>query len=469
MTTHFDFSILVMKKLCIMILVAFGCSGEDSPPKPVVPPDEREEPKQYGVPYAAVPDARDVVLYEVNIRAFSPNGDFQGVIDRLDQVKALGANTIWLMPIHPVGQVRSAGGLGSPYAVQDYLKVNPEFGDLAKLRELVDEAHERGIAVMIDWVANHTSWDNPWMADKSWYVQDASGNVIIPPGTNWQDVAELNYDNAAMREEMIYSMKYWILEANIDGFRCDAVDYVPTDFWTEALTALKSISGRKLILLAEGGKKENFTAGFQMNYAWDFYNNLKEVYNNGKSAATIFTIHANEYNSIPQGTVKLRYTTNHDVSAWEATPVEVFHGETGAMSASVISIFTSAAPLLYSSQEVGRQEPLSFFTNDPIDWTANADVRSAYEKFFQVYNSSNVFREGSLQSYPDTNIAIFTRTSGSQVYLVMVNVRDSESSWTVDQTLSSYQWTNAMTNTAYSLNATATLAPYSWMILKRIE
>jgi glycosidase len=466
MMLNYQYFLIVMKKLCLMILIALGCSNEDSAPKPVTPPDEREQPKQYGVPFATVPDANDVVLYEVNIRAFSNNGDFQGVIDRLDHIKSLGVNTIWLMPIHPVGQVRSAGGLGSPYSVQNYLEVNPEFGDLAKLRELVDKAHDRGIAVMIDWVANHTSWDNPWIANKAWYTQDAAGNIVIPPGTNWQDVAELNYNNSEMRAEMIYAMKYWILEANIDGFRCDAVDYVPSDFWAEAIATLKSIPNRKLILLAEGGKQENFAAGFQMNYAWDFYTNLKDVYNNGKSAATIFTVHNNEYNSIPDGAVKLRYTTNHDISAWDATPVEVFQGENGALSASVITIFTSAAPLIYSSQEVARQELLPFFTKAPIDWSENQEVLNSYQKLLTIYNSSSTFRDGALKSFANSNIAIFTRTSGNEVYLIMVNVRNAESSWTVDDTLKG-SWTNLISNSAYNIGATVSLPAYSWVILKR--
>ncbi len=467
MIVNIPYSIVIMKKLCLMVLIALGCSGEDSQPKPTLPPEEREQPRQYGTPYAAVPDPKDVVLYEINIRAFSANGDFQGVIDRLDHIQALGANTIWLMPIHPVGQVRSAGGLGSPYAVQNYLEVNPEFGDLAKLRELVDEAHKRNIAVLIDWVANHTSWDNPWMADKSWYTQDDAGNIIIPPGTNWQDVAELNYNSAAMREEMIYAMKYWVLEANIDGFRCDAVDFVPTDFWSEALGQLKAIPGRKLIFLAEGGKQENFTAGFQMNYAWDFYNNLKDVYRNGKSAATIFTTHNNEYNSIPAGAVKLRYTTNHDESAWEATPVEVFGGESAALSASVVTMMTSAAPLIYSSQEVGREALLPFFTKDPIDWNENQEVLEAYRKLLAIYGSSPAFAEGTLKSFAHQDLAVFSRTFGNEGFLILVNVRNAEASWTVDDTIKNQSWINTADGNAFALSATVSLPAFSWLILKQ--
>jgi glycosidase len=458
---------MVMKKIYLMALLALACSTDHVVEKKPVIPETPDEPKQFGVPFSAVADPGNVVLYEVNIRAFSESGNFQGVIDKLDHIKEMGFNTIWLMPINPVGQIRSAGGLGSPYSVKNYLEVNPEFGDLAKLRELVQGAHDRKMSVIIDWVANHTSWDNEWMSNKSWYTQDASGNIIIPPGTNWQDVAELNYDNTDMRKAMIHALRYWVLEANVDGFRCDAVDFVPTDFWKQALDELKSIPQRKLILLAEGGKKENFSAGFQMNYAWDFYNNMKQVYTAGKPATSIFTTHEAEYNSIPAGAFKLRYTTNHDESAWEATPVEIFGGTNAALSASVITIFTSAAPLIYSSQEVGRSEKLSFFTHDAIDWDANTEMNQQYEKLFAIYNQTDVFTKGDLHYYQNDDVAVFTRKSNNEEYLVLVNVRNAQTVLTLDVALQNGTWTDVVTGNQFLTTTFLSLAPHQYYIFKR--
>lgn len=457
---------VMMKKYFVVALMMLACSPDNNDPKPVTPEDEFE---QYGTPFAGVADPEKIVLYEINTRAFSEAGNFQGVIDRLDDISALGVNTIWLMPIHPVGQIKSAGGLGSPYSVKDYMAVNAEFGDLTKLRELVDKAHAKNIAVIIDWVANHTSWDNPWINNKSWYSQDGSGNIIIPPGTNWQDVADLNYANADMRKAMIRAMKYWILEANVDGFRCDAVDFVPTDFWKQALDQLKSIEGRKLILLAEGGQASNFSAGFQINYAWDFYNNMKQVYkaSSPKAASTIFTVHQEEYNSIPAGARKLRYTTNHDESAWEATPVELFGGINGALSASVITIFTSSVPLIYSSQEVGQAEKLPFFTRDPIDWNANQTMTQQYEKFFSIYNSTDVFMKGSLESYPESDIAAFKRSFEGAEYLIFVNVRNAQRQMNLGTALQATSWTNAMNDSPVTLGETLSLQGYEYLILKK--
>jgi glycosidase len=460
-------SFMMMKKIYFLAFVLFACGGNDDAKKTTTPPKD-DEPKQYGTPFASVPDVENIVMYEVNTRAFSSAGDFQGVIDRLDNIKALGINTIWLMPIHPVGQIKSAGGLGSPYSVQDYLKVNTEFGDLAKLRELVEKAHDRNMAVIIDWVANHTAWDNPWIAaHKSWYTQVGSGNIIIPPGTNWQDVADLNYSNQEMRKAMIHAMKYWTLEANIDGFRCDAVDFVPSDFWKQAIDTLKAIEGRELILLGEGSNVANLTAGFQMNYAWDFYTALKKIYNENKAATTIFTTHTAEYSVLPAGKKKLRYTTNHDISAWEDTPVTVFGGIDAAVSASVITTFTSAVPLIYSSQEVGRLSKLSFFTRDPISWSSNQDMEQQYETILSIYNSSQAFSKGTLSYFADQDAAIFERKLDSDDFLIIVNVRNTTKEITLDASLQNTSWTNAIDESAVSLGETVSLDAYKYLILKK--
>jgi glycosidase len=270
-----------------------------------------------------------------------------------------------------------------------------------------------------------------------------------------------------MRKAMIAAMKYWVLEANVDGFRCDAVDFVPTDFWKQALDALKAIKDRKLIYLAEGGKAENFTAGFQMNYAWDFYTNLKQVYREGKAATSIFTTHQAEYNSIPAGAHKLRYTTNHDMSAYEETPVALYNGTAGALSASAITIFTSAVPLLYSSQEVGQDANLPFFTRNPIDWTANPSMQQQYEKLFAVYNASPAFTTGTLTSYNHNDIAAFKRKSVNDEYLVLVNTRNTTITYTPDATVQNTTWTDALTSAPVALATTVSLAPYQYLILKK--
>jgi len=225
---------------CIVIaIISFSLLTQCSDENPTDPNNKIE---------SSILSIEDIIMYEVNIRAFSNRGDFQGVIDRLDSIKSLSVNTLWLMPIYPIGKIKT---VNSPYCINEYTQVNSEFGTINDFNLLVEKAHKREMQVIIDWVANHTSWDHSWIQNKGWYTQNVNGNIIHPEGTNWQDVADLNFDNTEMRNEMIRAMKYWVLETNIDGFRCDAADFVPYDFWKQALDTLSSIKGKELILLAE--------------------------------------------------------------------------------------------------------------------------------------------------------------------------------------------------------------------------
>lgn len=364
-----------------------ACKGKD----PVTPTPSPGDPEQYETPFAEIPSTADQVLYEINERAFSATGDFAGILPRLDSIKALGVNVIWLMPIHPIGQIKT---VNSPYCIKNYLEVNPEYGNLEDLRTLVREAHARKMAVILDWAANHTSWDNPWIQHISWYSLDGSGNIIHPAGTNWEDVADLNYDSQAMRFEMIKALKYWVLTANVDGYRCDAADYVPFSFWKQALDSLKLVHNRKLIFLAEGSRNDHFGAGFQLNFAWDFFNKTVEVFKNNQAASGIFQTQQNEYNAIPSGAHKMRFTSNHDKCAWEDTPLGFSGGKAGAMSAFVVTAFMGGVPLIYDGQEVGCAVKLPFFSRAPIDWSTNPDMFHTYKQLMAVRAAHPALRTG---------------------------------------------------------------------------
>jgi 1,4-alpha-glucan branching enzyme len=452
-----------LKTLLLLLLIPLyfqlSCTKTDEP----VDPDPVEKYKQYGTPFANVPEVADIILYEVNLRAFSPDRNLKGVKARLDEIKKLGVNVIWLMPIHPIGQINS---VNSPYSVKDYKAVNTEFGTLADLRQLTDSAHENGIAIMMDWVANHTSWDNSWISNKSWYSQDASGNIIHPAGTNWQDVADLNYDNIKMREAMIDAMKYWVLEANVDGFRCDYADGVPFDFWKQAIDSLKKVPNRELIFFAEGARSDHFNAGFDLNFGWGFYSAIKDVYK-GQSTAKIFTAHQSEYNNSPAGKHWVRFTTNHDESAWDATPVTLFNGINGALSASVITIFTGGVPLIYSSQEVGTAQTVPFFTLSNINWTANPSLLATYQKILQFYAGSGTARTGTNKVYSHADIACFKKSDAASELLILVNVRNKQVNYAVPAELKNSSWINVMNDETMQLGDQLSFNPFIFYILKK--
>jgi glycosidase len=452
-----------MKKIIYSIYIALqllafvGCEEKS--------PTIKSGYTQYGTPFLSMPATSDVVIYEVNMRAFSSTGTFQGVINRLDELKALGINVIWLMPIHPIGQIKS---VNSPYSVQDYKAVSPEYGTLNDLRTLTTEAHNRDMAVIIDWIANHTAWDNEWIENKSWYTQNVAGDIIHPSGTNWLDVADLNFSNADMRLAMIDAMKYWVLEANIDGFRCDYADGVPSTFWKQAIDSLRNIPNREIIMLAEGARSNHYTVGFDLMYAWNYYYKLKDIFN-GETATSLYTTHVNEYASVPNGKHRLRYTTNHDESAWEDTPITYFKGINGALAASVTAIFMEGVPLFYTGQEVGRATKLPFFSKSPINWNENADMLQAYKEMMAVYTHSEAARRGTLSNFSQTNVVCFKKTTATEQVLVIVNVRNQNTTFTLPTSLQSTEWTNTLSHQPIQLETSISLDPYAYYILQQLS
>jgi glycosidase len=422
---------------------------------------------QYGTPYASVPATQDAIIYQVNIRAFSNDGNLKGVTARLDSIKALGVNVVYLLPVYPVGVVKSAGGLGSPYSVKDYKAVNPEFGNLDDLRNLVDAAHAKGMAVMLDWVANHTSWDNAWITDhKDWYAQDANGNIVSP--SNYTDVAQLNFNNQAMRSAMIDAMKYWVFTANVDGYRCDFADNVPMDFWKQANDALRGINTHKLIMLAEGTRADHFKAGFNLVYGMSYYSTLQsKVFANSGSVTQLQDVNVTEYASALPGSQVLRYITNHDVYSSDGSPVNIYGGKTGSMSAFLVTAYMKGVPMIYSGQEVGTTRDLNIFYRNPIDWSTNPDMKAEYKQILNFRNSSDAIKNGTLSQFSSDDVAVFTKSTDAQKVLVVANLRNRAVTYTMPSALTASGWKNAFNNAAVTLNAQVYLQPYQHMVLTR--
>ena len=269
-----------------------------------------------------------------------------------------------------------------------------------------------------------------------------------------------------MKLAMIDAMKYWVLEANVDGFRCDYADGVPFEFWQQALTSLEAIPNRDLLFLAEGTRVDHYTAGFDLTYGWNFYTAAKNLWAGTASITNLYNTHLAEYTNMPAGKHKIRFTTNHDESAWDASPWSLFNGKAGALAASVSTLFMGGVPLIYTGQEVGRSTTTPFFTNSPINWTINQDMLQAYKDLLAFHNESAAARKGSISNYAiSTNVLCLKKTLGSENVVIIVNVRNSNQTITVPSPLTG-SWTNALTNASYTLGSTVNLAPYQYIILK---
>ena len=368
-------------------------------------------------------------FYEVFVRDFSPSGDFKGVINGLGRIQASGANVIWLMPIYPVGVKNRKDPLGSPYSVRDYRAINPDFGTPADLKALVAAVHARGMKLILDWVPNHSSWDNVWVtAHPEFYVRNEKGELSVPRDdqgklTDWTDVAQLDYKNPGLRREMIASMRWWLTTYGIDGFRVDAAGFVPDDFWREAIPQLRSAVPRPILLLAEWGDLKMHRWGFDLTYAWESYSNLKAVWG-GKSAVSFVRREVVDLAAMSPGGMRLRFTTNHDETAWDKPPVMLFTGPAGARAAFVAMALLPGRPLLYNGQEVESPQTLRLFYQDSVAWNqpGASEARAFYSGVMQLARSDSAFLAGGFRevetSAPDALIAY---SRGDAV--VLVNAR----------------------------------------------
>jgi len=451
---------------CILILLITSCSkaskgsGGTTPVK--TSSSGSGDPAQYGTPYASVPNTQDMVIYEVNIKTYTP-ATLAGAMARLDSIKALGVNVIWLMPTYPIGVLKS---VGSPYCVMDYTGVNSQFGTLADLQAYVAAAHALGMAVIMDWEANDTSWDNQWItADPSWYVQNSLGQ--IQQLSTYTDVAALNFSSQNMRLAMIKDMKYWIFAANIDGYRCDDADNAPSDFWAQALDTLNTINTHKLIYLAEGTTSGEISSGFQLDYAFNYYSSIKALFAGTSSVSSLFATNTSEIASIPASGTKLRYITNHDDASSDGSTITEYNGKQGALAAFAMVAYMGGVPLIYDSQEVGYPSAINFFNDVPVDYTANPDMVAAYKQILAFRAAHIAVKIGALTQYPDLNIVAFEKTSGTDDVLILVNSKNSTESFTVPAALQNTTWINGYTGGNITFSTQYSLAPYSYVALHR--
>ena len=304
------------------------------------------------------------MIYEVNVRQYTSEGTFRAFAEHLPELKDMGINVLWFMPVHPISVKNRSGELGSYYSVADYCKVNPEFGTEEDFADLVKQAHDMGFHVMLDWVANHTGWDHPWIGEHpDWYTQDEEGNIISPDGMGWPDVADLNYDDPEMRQAMIDSMKFWVENYDIDGFRCDYANGAPVSFWEDCRDQLEEI--KPVYMLAECDHiKELLNKAFDMEYNWKLWDTLTHLSNGaGKASSIKYYI----YDDLPDGTYTLNFLDNHDKNSYEGTIRTHFSEDTLPMMFAMIYVIPGV-PLIYTGDEIGLDHALEFMSRDPVDW-----------------------------------------------------------------------------------------------------
>ncbi|MHC1774501.1 MAG: alpha-amylase family glycosyl hydrolase [Lentimicrobium sp.] len=332
--------------------------------------------------------SKNLNIYEINIRQFTPEGTFTALEAHLPRLKELGTDILWLMPIHPVGKLNRKGTLGSYYAVSDYKGVNPEYGTPGDFRNFVEKAHKLGLYVIIDWVPNHSAWDNPLVTEHpEWYVRDAEGKLHSP--SDWTDVVKFNYDVPQLRTYMLDAMKYWITDFDIDGYRCDVAGDVPIGFWNNSRAELDKI--KPVFMLAEAENPEMHSA-FDMTYGWEFHHVMNKIYKGEMNANNIEKYLKKNDSLYPADAYRMNFITNHDENSWNGTEFERL-GD-GVEAFFILAATVPGMPLVYTGQESALQKRLLFFEKDPVEW-GNYKMTGFYKTILDLKKANPALYNGS--------------------------------------------------------------------------
>lgn len=413
--------------------------------------------------------SKNANIYEVNIRQYTEEGTINTFREHLPRLKEMGVDILWLMPVQPIGELNRKGSLGSYYSVKDYKKVNPEFGTMEDFKDLVNEAHELGMYVILDWVANHSSWDNTWAIEHpEYYVKNDDGTFHSP--YDWTDVIQFDYGKPALRDSMIRALKFWIEEADIDGYRCDVAGMVPTDFWNDAVKQLKQI--KPVFMLAED--EDNLSLmeyAFDMNYSWKLLHLMNDIAKGEKKVKDLWEyLNWNKQTFSPED-YRMTFITNHDENSWNGTVKERMGDAAKAFA--VVTYTIPGMPLIYSGQEAGNEKALRFFEKDTIDWS-----KITYKDFYTTLNNTkqankalwNGVEGGSMSdiSAPGyDNVFAFLREKENNKVVVVINLSDEDGVFLANSMAAFGTYTNVFTKESLKITeyTQLNLKPWSYLVL----
>lgn len=439
-----------LKLIVLVLTIHFGVSSQNKP---------------YTTPLQTVEWSKNASIYEVNVRQFSKEGTFKALEKELPRLKAMGVDILWLMPINPIGVKNRKGSLGSYYAVKDYMAVNPEFGTKSDFDQLVKAAHALNLKIIIDWVANHTSPDNVWVEQghKDWYTLDSAGNLQPTIGTDWWDVADLNYDNKDMRKAMIESMKFWVKTSDIDGFRCDVADWVPVDFWNDVRKQLDEI--KPIFMLAEAENPAHHTAAFDMSYGWEFHHIMNQIAQ-GKKNVDDIRKYVVERTKFPTNAFKMNFTSNHDENSWNGTEMERMGDARFAMA--VLAATFEGMNLIYNGQETSLDRRLLFFEKDSINWN-KMDLVDFYSKINKLKEKNPALWNGNFGGdlqiiSPESNkkVLVYKREKNGQKVIVVLNLSAEKQSIKIENNSLKGKYTNLFTGKKKSISTCLTEELEAW-------
>ena len=353
------------------------------------------------------------VVYEMNVRQYTPEGTFAAAQQELPRLKELGIDILWLMPIHPIGVKERKGTLGSYYAIADYKAINPEFGTMEDFENFLAEAHKLGFRVILDCVANHTSPDAKWINEcpADWYMRDENGNTVV--NYDWYDIAELNYDKREVWDAMADQMRFW-MEKGVDGFRCDMACEIPLEFWQETISALRA-DYPGMYMLAEGEEpKLHSLSGFNSSYAWELHHMLNAIARGEKNIPELLEYIQKDAERHPADAFRLMFTSTHDENSWAGTEFERM-GDAAKLMAVLTFTLPNGQPLIYTGQEMGWNKRFEFFEKDPVPAWEKNEYFDFYKWLIDIRHDNPALAAGDKGGVfevvsTDDSTLVFTRT-----------------------------------------------------------
>ncbi len=426
------------------------------------------------VEVANAPWTADAVIYQMNTRQFTAEGTFRAAQQQLPRLATMGVDIVWLMPIHPIGEANRKGTLGSPYAVRDYRAVNPELGTEAEFRAFVDEAHRLGLKVILDWVANHSAYDNPLtVSHPEWYTRTPEGALMSPAGTDWSDVADFDYSQAGLRQYMTESLVYWVREFGVDGYRADVAGYVPTDFWETARAQLDKV--KPVFMLAEWEQRDLHHRAFDATYGWGWKEAMQRLVKDGSGAGAMRGYYAGQSETWPHAAMRMVYTENHDQNSWDGVAAEIY-GD-AYETAIALSFTGSGMPLIYNGQEADNDRQLEFFERDPIQWRQGRHA-ALFEKLIALKTEMPALHNGRfgapMVEVPTSSAAdvfAFTRGDAGERVFAVFNLSPRAQSITFAQARHHGSYTDALSGEAaqFAGSDTLDLAPWGFRIFRETK
>ena len=416
--------------------------------------------------------SKNATIYEVNVRQFTPEGTFKAFEAHLPRIKAMSIDIIWLMPIHPIGVEKRKGTLGSYYSVKDYYGINPEFGTKADFKALVDKIHSMGMYVIVDWVGNHSSWDNPLVKEHpDWYSKTPEGNFQPTPWYDWDDVIDFDYDQPELRKYMTQALVYWVKDFNIDGYRCDTAGFIPTDFWDNARAEMDAV--KPVFMLGEWESRDLHKKAFDMTYSWTLWDKMAAVTRDHKPLGGLIEYMAHDVSTFPRDGYRMVFTDNHDMNSWNGNQDANFGA---GLKASIVLCGTiNGMPLVYGGQEAGLNRSLKFFEKDQIDWS-KMPYEGLFKKLFDLKHRNHALWNGEeggvmIRIYNDKpeQVISFSRSKNGYQVIPIINYSDKPVTVTLDSKYQKGTYTELFSNASYELkgNDIITLAPWNYLVLTK--